>query len=55
MIDSLGSLDSPALPQHSNDRDCQEFIEAVHCRWELVAAAEMVLAKLPGDVALRLE
>ena len=33
----------------------EEFVEAVHGRQELVAVAEMVLAELAGDVALRLQ
>ena len=33
----------------------EEFVEAVHGRQELVAVAEMVLAELAGDIALRLE
>ena len=33
----------------------EEFVEAVHRRQEFVAVAEMVLAELPGRIALRLE
>ena len=33
----------------------EELVEAVHRRQEFVAVAEMVLAELPGHVALRLE
>ena len=33
----------------------EEFVEAVHGRQEFVAVAEMVLAELPGRVALRLQ
>ena len=33
----------------------EELVEAVHGRQEFVAVAEMVLAKLAADIALRLE
>ena len=33
----------------------EEFVEAVHCRQKLVLVAQMVLAELAGDVAVRLE
>ena len=33
----------------------EELVEAVHRGQEFVAVAEMVLAELPGRVALRLE
>src|SRR5262249_40354274 len=33
----------------------EELVEAMHRRQELVAVAEMVLAELPGGIALRLE
>ena len=33
----------------------EEFVEAMHGRQELVQVAEVILAELPGGVALRLE
>ena len=33
----------------------EELVEAVHGRQEFVAVAEMVLAELPGCIALRLQ